>query len=338
MQMEENSSLSEFTTFRTGGSARHLARVKTLGDLREAAEFARRLRANFAVLGGGSNILVRDEGFAGLVIKMEISGIEFRGGDKKTLAIAGAGENWDNFVGETTARNLSGLENLSLIPGTVGAAPIQNIGAYGRETGETIEWVEVFNMETLRKETLYNKECEFSYRDSIFKRPEGKRYIVTRVAFALVQNGVPSIEYKDVKEEIAKRKIIVPTTQAVRDAVVTVRTAKLPSTKEYATAGSFFKNPIVSEEIVSILRKNFPEMPAYPFGGGFKIPAGWLLDHACNAKGERKGNVGAWRSQALVVVNYGGATTKEILEYGDDLRARVKEKTGIALEREVQVI
>lgn len=338
MRVEENILLRNFSTFQTGGPARYFARVQTGEDLDEAIKFARDSRAGFVVLGGGSNILARDEGFPGLVIKMEIGGVEFYEQGAKVLAVAGAGENWDDFVGATVARNLSGLENLSLIPGTVGAAPIQNIGAYGREVSETIEWVETFNSETLRKETLYKRECEFSYRDSVFNRSDGKKYIVTRVAFALAKNGIPSIEYKDVKEELAARSARVPTIQDVRDAVVTVRTAKLPDVKEVGTAGSFFKNPVVSEKILNEVREKFPDVLAFPFDGRFKIRAGWLLDHAIGAKGERKGNVGAWHNQALVVVNYGNATTKEILHYAEDLRARVKEKTGLELEYEVQII
>ncbi|MCI0542641.1 UDP-N-acetylmuramate dehydrogenase [bacterium] len=336
MTIETGVSLKDYTTFRTGGAAKFFARVKSVDDVKEAILFAKKEGIPFFVLGGGSNVLASDEGFHGLVIKIEIEARDFFDRAKKTLAIAGAGENWDDFVRETVAKNLSGLENLSLIPGTVGAAPIQNIGAYGREAKDTIEWVETFNTETLHTETLYNKECDFLYRDSIFKRPEGKKYIVARVAFSLTRNGIPSIEYKDVKEELAKQKIIIPTIQNVRDVVVAVRTAKLPNTKEVGTAGSFFKNPIVSEEALQEVRRKFPEVPAYPFGNGFKIPAGWLLDHVCNVKGERKGNVGAWGKQALVIVNYGDATTKEILEFAEDVKMQVKEKTEITLEYEVQ--
>jgi len=338
MEICENVSLNNFTTFRTGGPARFFTRIETMEDARGAIEFAREHRADFVVLGGGSNMLVRDEGFPGLVVKMEIGGIEFRNQGKNTLAVVGAGEDWDNFVGETVARNLSGLENLSLIPGTAGAAPIQNIGAYGREASETIEWVETFNTETSRKETLYGRECKFAYRNSIFKHPEGKKYVVVRVAFSLVKGGIPSIEYKDVKEELASRNARIPSLSDVRNAVIAIRSRKLPSVKEYGTAGSFFKNLVLSATELKELQGKIPDVPAYPFGGGFKIPAGWLLDHVCSVKGERKGNVGAWHNQALVVVNYGGATAKEILDYAEDLRARVRKKTGIELEYEVQVI
>ncbi len=338
MIIQENILLKDFTTFRTGGPAKYFCRVQNIDELKEAVHFAREKNLPVFILGGGSNILVADQGFPGIVVKIEIEAREFLDRGAKTLAIAGAGENWDDFVGETVPHNLSGLENLALIPGTVGAAPIQNIGAYGREAKDTIEWVEAFNIETLRTETLYNKECGFLYRDSIFKHPEGKKYIVTRVAFSLMKDGMPSIEYKDVKEELSRRNTRIPTIADVRNAVVAVRTAKLPNIKEVGTAGSFFKNPVIPQKILATLRDKFPKVPAYSFGNDFKIPAGWLIDHACGLKGERRGNVGAWGNQALVVVNYGGATTKEILEFADDVQTQVREKTGIDLECEVQRI
>jgi UDP-N-acetylmuramate dehydrogenase len=361
MEIRENVSLKDFTTFRTGGTARYFCRVRSIEDLKEAILFSQRTvlaRSEglsfvkpFFVLGGGSNILVSDEGYDGVVIKMEIAGVDFKekpasaqgyGGAKEDGAVfvtAGAGENWDSFVAETVEHGLIGLENLSLIPGTVGATPVQNVGAYGREVKDTIFEVEAFNAETCEIKKFSSEECLFGYRDSFFKTPEGKKYIITHVTFALHKSGALKTDYKDVREYFLKHAITDANVADVRNAIVAIRTAKLPDIREYGTAGSFFKNPIVSNALADEVSKKYPDIPLYPDGTDTKkISAGWLLDRVCGLKGAEAGSVGTYKNQALVIVNHGGATTKEVIAFAESLRNQVKEKTGIVLEFEVQII
>lgn len=340
MEMLENVSLKDFTTFRTGGAARYFCRVRSVPDLKEAVLFARQNNLQFFVLGGGSNILIPDDEYAGMAIKVEIGGIEFSEKENgKVLAVAGAGENWDGFVAETVSRKLIGLENLSLIPGTVGAAPVQNIGAYGREVRDVIVEVETFDSETCEIEKFSHEECRFGYRDSFFKTEKGKKYIITRVTFTLQKNGALKTDYKDVKEYFLKHDIVNAGVSDVRDAIVAIRIAKLPDIRECGTAGSFFKNPVISNELANEVLEKYPDIPLYPaVAKTKKVSAGWLLDRACGLKGTGTGHVGTYKNQALVIVNHGGATTKEVLDFAKSLQEEVKNKTGITLEFEVQII
>ncbi len=340
MEMRENVPLKDFTTFRTGGAARYFCHVRNVEGLKEAVLFAHQKNLPFFFLGGGSNVLISDNGYAGMVIKMEIGGIEFEKKEDGFVCVtAGAGENWDAFVAATVVRGLVGLENLSLIPGTVGAAPVQNIGAYGREVKDIIFEVETFNAETFEIKKFSREECRFGYRDSFFKTSEGKKYTITRVMFALQKNGTLKTDYKDVQEYFLKNNITSANVADVRNAVVAIRTAKLPDVREYGTAGSFFKNPIISNKLADEVSQKYPDIPAYPAGAHMKkVSAGWLLDRVCGLKGVEEGNVGTYKNQALVIVNHGGASTKEILTFVALLQTQVKNKTGIVLEFEVQVV
>ncbi len=339
MEMQENISMKDFTTFRTGGLARYFFHVQSVEELKEAVLFAREKNLPFFVLGGGSNILVSDEGYAGVVIKMEIGGVMFEEKNDSVNITAGAGENWDAFVAATVERGIVGLENLSLIPGTVGATPVQNVGAYGREVKDIILEVEAFDTETGEIKKILREECRFGYRDSFFKTSEGKKYIITRVVFELTKNGELKTDYKDVQEYFLKNKITDAHVADVRNAIVAIRTAKLPDVREYGTAGSFFKNPILSNEFAYEVAQKYPDIPLYPAGeGAKKISAGWLLDRVCGLKGETAGHVGTYKNQALVIVNHGGATTKEVIAFAELLQNTVKEKTGIILEFEVKII
>lgn len=340
MEILENISMKDFTTFRTGGLARWFFRVRSVEELKEAVLFARQKNLPFFVLGGGSNILVSDEGYFGVVIKMEIGGVTFEEKENDTVNVAaGAGENWDAFVAATVERGLIGLENLSLIPGTVGATPVQNVGAYGREVKDVILEVETFDTETFEIKKFSSEECCFGYRNSFFKRHDGKKYIITRVAFALQKNGTLKMNYKDVQEYFLKHNVTDANVADVRNAIVAIRTAKLPDVREYGTAGSFFKNPILSSKLANEVLQKYPDIPLYPAGPDTKkISAGWLLDCVCGLKGVETGNVGTYKNQALVIVNHGGATTNEVLEFAKSLQEQVKNKTGITLEFEVQMI
>lgn len=340
MEIAENILLKDFTTFRTGGPARYFCRVQSVEDLKEAVNYAREQSLPFFVLGGGSNVLAYDEGFHGLVIKMEIAGVGFSLlANGRWRAIAGGGENWDDFVSLTVDRNLAGLENLSLIPGTVGAAPIQNIAAYGRDVRDTISSVEAFDTNTFSKKIFSNEQCQFGYRKSFFQTSDGKKFIIIGVAFDLLSEGEIKADYKDLKEYFSKHNIISPSVNDVRHAVIAIRSEKLPSISEYGTAGSFFKNPIVHESLAESLKMRYPNMPMYKEGNGkMKLLAGWIIDHICGFRGMNDGNVGSYKNQALVLVNRGGASSKDVIKFVEKIERNVFENTGILLEREVQML
>jgi len=340
MNIEKNIALNKHTTFHIGGPARYFTRVSNVKELKEAVLFAKENGVPFFTLGNGSNILVSDSGYEGLAIKMELKGISFdvRHNDF-VRAISFAGELWDDLVKKTVEKNISGLENLSLIPSSVGASPVQNIGAYGVEVKDTLAWVEAFNSETLLTEVFSPVECGFGYRESFFKTPEGKKYIVTRVAFDLKKNGPIKTDYKDVQEYFSELKIKEPTQKDVRDAIVEIRTRKMPDLFLLGTAGSFFKNPVVSRDKAEEIKAKYPDAPIYfPAGNSVKIHAAYLLDKVCGLKGYREGNVGTWENQALVIVNHGNASAKEITEFALMMQNAVLEKIGVELEFEVQLI
>jgi len=340
MTIEASISLHNLTTFRIGGRARFFCCVTNIHELSEAIAFADREKIPFFVLGEGSNILVSDEGFPGLVIKMDILGIDFENlsGDKVKVK-AGAGENWDYLVALTVEKGLYGLENLSFIPGTVGAAPVQNIGAYGAEVKDTITEVETFDTVEKKVKIFTHKACHFTYRDSFFKTKEGKRYIITSVSFTLNSKGSVKTEYKDVKDYFAKKQNKNPSLTEVRQAVIEIRQAKLPDVKKLGTAGSFFKNPIIGKREYQALLKHYPKLPSYNLDTSHvKIPAAWILDNLCNFKGYREKHVGVYESQALVLVNFGNATADEVLQLANAMQKCVKEKTGIDLLFEVQIV
>ena len=337
---QENVSLASLTTFRIGGEARFLWRAASIASLREGISFAAEKKLPFFVLGGGSNILASDGSFAGIVIRMEIRGVEFRElPHDEAEARVGAGENWDEFVAEAVKRGFCGVENLSLIPGTVGAAPVQNIGAYGVEAAQSIISVETFDPRTMKVETLMNADCRFGYRDSIFKRPEGRHLIITEVTFRLRKNAKLHTDYKDIQKYFADRSISSPSVAEVRDAVIAIRTAKLPDVSKLGTAGSFFKNPIIEKSLLNELLKSFPLLPSFPVESGeenkAKVPAAWILDNLCGFRGYRSGSIGTYERQALVLVNFGGGTEASIMELAARMQACVREKTGIELELEV---
>jgi UDP-N-acetylmuramate dehydrogenase len=339
MAIEKKISLKEFTTFRIGGEGRFFSRITNEDELIEALNFSKKSKLPFFVLGGGSNILVSDEGFPGIVLKMEMKGITYKEDGDTTYVTAMAGEDWDAFVATTVEKGLYGLENLSYIPGTVGASPVQNIGAYGSEVKDTIETVHVLDVKKDEYIDLKNSECKFSYRNSIFK-DDPKRYIVLSVTFALKnKKGKVNTDYKDVKEYFDFKKIKEPTLKQVRTAVVEIRQRKLPDVKELGTAGSFFKNVIVPTAQAHELLKKYPEMILHPVTDKkVKIPVAWILDHVCGFRGVKKGNVGTFRNQALVLVNFGDATATEIIALAQKMVDEVYAKTGIEIEPEVEYV
>ncbi|OHA79888.1 MAG: UDP-N-acetylenolpyruvoylglucosamine reductase [Candidatus Yonathbacteria bacterium RIFCSPHIGHO2_01_FULL_51_10] len=336
MKLQENIPLATFTTMRTGGPARYFFSAQSEKDVREAVQFAREQALPVFVLGGGSNILVSDEGFDGVVIKNEVRGVAYEEAEGKIRITAGAGEVWEDLVADTVARGLYGLENLSLIPGTVGAAPIQNINAYGAQASDTIDSVTVFDTESMSIRTLSREECKFEYRDSLFKKK--KQLVVVRVVFSLAREGTVNYSYKDLEKYFSRKNMSAPTLAQVRDAVVAIRTGKLPNVRTIGTAGSFFVHSIVSESDAEKVRREFPELLTVPYGNGtVKVIAGRLLD-ILGWKGVRQGNVGTHSTHALAVVNYGTDNAQEVYDFAQQMKKDAKTKTGVDLNFEVNLV
>lgn len=334
--IEENVPLAPYTTFKIGGQARFFCIVRNAEEMAEAVVFARVEKIRILVLGGGSNILVSDAGYSGLVIKNEILGRFVEGGNVDyDLVTVGAGENWDAFVEWSIDRGYCGLENLSAIPGSVGASPVQNIGAYGVEVGNYVKSVKLYDTVTMDFKTVEQADCQFEYRDSLFKKQKG-RYAIIQVVFCLRKNTPVNIEYKDLQGYFAGVDPKTLTSLAVRNAVVEIRSKKLPDWRMWGTAGSFFKNPTISKEKFEKIRTKYSDIPGYPQPDGrVKVSAAWILDNICKTKGLFQGNVGTYERQALVLVTKPGATAGEVVEFSKKLMNCVEKETGIKMESEV---
>ncbi|MDR1153507.1 MAG: UDP-N-acetylmuramate dehydrogenase [Bacteroidales bacterium] len=306
-------------------------------DATELADFVRSLPdpSSAFLLGGGSNVLFVSNRCE-LVIHPVIKGIEVTAetGDDVWIR-AGAGEGWDDFVSWCVARNYAGVENLSHIPGTVGACPIQNIGAYGTEVKETVETVETIETATGKTVTFNNQQCQFDYRDSFFKKHRGK-YLITAVQFKLSKRFEPNVKYAGLKTELSRNTHV--TMENMRQAVISIRSRKLPDSAELGNAGSFFKNPTINTAKSREINELDPQAPLYPVSHGYwKMSAAWLIRHA-GWKGMQDGNVGTHKRQPLVIVNYGGATGKEVLDFAQKIIDSVDQKFGIRLDPEVNVV
>jgi UDP-N-acetylmuramate dehydrogenase len=287
------------------------------------------------ILGGGSNLLFTGN-FRGTIIKPVMEGIKIEKKEGNNIIVAaGAGVNWDNLVAWTVEKGFSGLENLSYIPGNTGASPVQNIGAYGAEVSEFIEKVETISTTSFSRKTFGRDECGFAYRNSIFKGSEKGRYMVMKVFFRLSAVPKYNLEYGALKEELGKTPI---TLTGIREAVIAIRKRKLPDPYIIGNAGSFFKNPVVPASVAVLLKEQFPSIPVYPDAPGYtKLAAGWLIEQ-CGWKGKRFGNAGVHEKQALVLVNLGNASGEEIFDLSEEIKTSVRNKFGIGLEREVEVI
>lgn len=290
------------------------------------------------VLGGGSNMLFT-KSFEGLVVKNNIKGITTISENNHEVVLkVGAGEVWHDFVMFCVKNNWAGIENLSLIPGTVGASPMQNIGAYGVEVKDLIKEVETLNMSTLEVETFSNTICDFGYRSSIFKTTQKGKYFITAVTFRLLKKAKINSSYGAIDDELKSMGIINPTIKDISTAVINIRSSKLPDPKEIGNSGSFFKNPMVSFAKKNELLEKYPSMPYYLQNDGtFKIAAGWLIE-VCGWKGKRVDDCGVHAKQALVLVNYGGATGEQIYQLSEEIIKSVQSTFGIELEREVNII
>ncbi|MBU4480036.1 FAD-binding protein [Patescibacteria group bacterium] len=412
MKIQQNILLSNFCTFKTGGCAKYFVAVKNIDELKQAVDFAEQNQLPVFVLGGGSNLLISDEGVNGLVIKMEMKGIEFNpslrarhhflnsqkaklfanlksGVGRRNPAMsetiqvtAFAGEIWDDFVEKCVEKNLYGLENLSGVPGTVGASAIQNIGAYGVEAKEVIDWVEVFDIETGETKKLKKNECQFGYRDSIFKKTEGKNLIVIRVVYKLqnFQQGVTQLktDYKDIQEWVSThsslRDFLEPdfstaqrveplkslaqenrgnpasflTPKQLREIIIQIRKNKLPDLKQFGTAGSFFKNPVITKKQLEKILQQYPNLPYFPHNQKkwapdthisnpqlFKISLAFILDKILGLKGFKEGETGVFEKHSLIIVNHGNATSTEIKNLAQKITKDIKQKTGLDIDNEV---
>lgn len=322
--------LKNYTSLRIGGEV-DMVLVTTLRELIEVVMFAKKEERKLHVFGGGTNTYFGEDLGNLLVIKMNIKGISFEEQKNDVFVTAYAGEEWDDLVQFSVDQRLWGLENLSLIPGTVGSSPVQNIGAYGVELKDVFVSLSALDMRTLNVVEINKEACDFGYRDSLFKKEAG-RYCIISVRIQLSKKFSPVLQYKPLDSLLGKENL---TPLEVRNLVISTRTAKLPDWKQYPNAGSFFKNPVVTNLESKTLRSKYPEIPLIPHLEGFKIPAAWLIEHVAIMKGIKVKDLGTWPNQPLVVVNYGKASADDIDGLAGEIRSKILEKTGIILEQEV---
>jgi UDP-N-acetylmuramate dehydrogenase len=335
LEIQKNISLKPYNTFGIECKASEYIIIQSIEDLKSILPMLQ--EKPFLFLGGGSNVLFTKD-FDGLVIQNQLKGIDTIYEDENVAEIAvKSGEIWHDLVLWSLEKGFFGLENLSLIPGSVGAAPMQNIGAYGEEIKNWCTKVIALNLKTSELETFTNETCEFGYRESIFKRKLKNQYFIYEVHFKLDKKRAINCNYGDIKKVLEDKGIENPTPKDVSNAVIEIRSSKLPNPSELGNAGSFFKNPVISIPEFNKLQLSYPEIPNYPDVNGIKIPAGWLIEQS-GFKGKIVGNTGSHAKQALVIVNYGNATGIEIFNYSQSIIDFVKSKYGIELEREVNII
>ena len=345
--------LSPLTTLGVGGRARYFLRVSEVSALRAAVEWCNEGSIPLLVLGGGSNLLIADEGFDGLVVNIAISGLAFENAPDGNIRLrAGAGENWDLLVAACVEQDLGGVECLSGIPGLVGATPIQNVGAYGQEVSETIVAVETLDRQTGRVRLFNNEECEFAYRDSVFKRDPTARYIVTAVHYSIQPGGTPALRYPDLQRYFEEADLANPTLQQVREGVIAIRARKGmvldeddPDTR---SAGSFFTNPLVGteelDEVLSRIAEKLGEdtaarAPRFPAGENrWKLSSAWLIENAGYGKGHVHGNVGISSKHTLALINRGGGTAAEVRSLAAEIQQRVESLFGVRIEPEPRFV
>jgi UDP-N-acetylmuramate dehydrogenase len=346
IEIKENIHLAPLTTLQVGGNARYFVTAETEDAVIDSLAFAEEKGLSVFILGGGSNVLISDAGVDGLVLHIAIKGSEFRvsssgsenserGTFNSKLITAGAGEDWDGFVRYCVENDLAGVECLSGIPGFVGGTPVQNVGAYGQEVAESIVSVRCYDRQQRELVTLTNAECGFSYRKSIFNSTHRDRYVVLSVTFALRRGGGPKVVYKDLIEHFGERQ---PTLADVREAVLKIRRSKSmvidAADPNSRSAGSFFKNPIVSREKLAELQAQIGIIPNFPFGDEVKIPAAWLIEKSGLHKGFALGNAGISSNHTLAIINRGGATANDILLLKNEIQRTVADKFGTMLDPE----
>jgi len=336
MEITQNCSLQNLHSFGSNEKANYFASIDSIETIEKCIQWANEKNIPYLILGSGTNVLFTKP-FEGLVLKMEIMGIKkIKETASEIFLEVGAGENWHHFVIYCVQKGWGGIENLSLIPGTVGAAPIQNIGAYGVEVKDSIESVTAYDTQTSQFITLENRACGFAYRNSLFKT-EQRRYIISSVQFVLQKQPQFRTEYGAIKELLHQKNNKQPSLEAISNAVVQIRSEKFPDIKKMGNAGSFFKNPSITKELYEVLIVKYPKMIAYPITDDtYKIAAAWLIE-ACGWKGIQKANVGCYEKQTLVIVHYNNGPGIEIYNFSEEIIQSVLRKFEILLEREVVI-
>jgi UDP-N-acetylmuramate dehydrogenase len=337
LQVHENVSLKNFNTFGIEAYARYFVEINHKEELVELFKDPKwHDKTHRLIIGGGSNMLFT-QNFEGLVVKINIRGIEHRINHEEVFVESGAGEVWNDLVNYCVDWGFAGMENLSLIPGSVGASPVQNIGAYGVELKDVFESCEAFEIETKTFKTFEKDACQFDYRESVFKQSLKGKYIITSVKFKLSVLAHLNISYGAIADELIKREITSPTIKDVSKVVSAIRVSKLPDPSTIGNAGSFFKNPVITISEFESIHQKFPNMVHFIVKDGIKLAAGWLIEQ-CGWKGKVVGHTGTWKNQALVLVNHGGATGKEIYLLSEQIIQSVKQKFNVELEREVNIL
>jgi UDP-N-acetylmuramate dehydrogenase len=337
MQILSNYSLKKYHTFGTDVYANYFTEINSVEEFKELQKESIYKNNSFLILGGGSNLLFT-KNYAGLVIKNNLHGIEIIKEDEDFVFIkAAAGENWHGFVLYCVNNNYGGVENLSLIPGCVGASPMQNIGAYGVEIKDVCFEVNAIDVKTGEEKTFSNNDCKFGYRESVFKHIYKNKYLITSVVFKLNKKPVFNTSYGAIEQELKTMGVTQHSVKAISDAVINIRSSKLPDPAKIGNAGSFFKNPEVSQQKYDELKMQFPNLVAYALdNGNYKLAAGWLIEQ-CGFKGNRFGDAGVHVNQALVLVNYGAASGGEIYNLSQQVLDAVQNTFGVSLEREVNI-
>jgi UDP-N-acetylmuramate dehydrogenase len=336
-QLQENISLKPYNTFGIDVKARYFTEIFEKEELLTLHANKVITSQQLLVLGGGSNMLFTQD-FDGLVIKISIPGIDARFNEEDVTVTAGAGVVWNDFVKYCIQEDFAGVENLTLIPGTVGASPIQNIGAYGIEVKDVFESCEAFDIASGQFRTFSYEDCQFAYRDSVFKNELKGQYIITSVQFRLNTQKKINSQYGAIQSILAERNITSPDIADISDIVAEIRVSKLPDPSTIGNAGSFFKNPVIDKDEFEKIKALFPAMISFPAGKDkMKVAAGWLIE-SCGFKGMVEGNTGTWKNQALVLVNHGGASGKEVYSFSERIIDTVYHKFGIKLEREVNIL
>jgi UDP-N-acetylmuramate dehydrogenase len=338
MNLQENISLKPYNTFGIDARAKYFSSFYSLTQLEEILNYKLHTTSHKLILGGGSNILLTKD-FEGIVLKNEITGIEIIKEDEEHVYIkVGAGENWHQFVLYCVQNKYAGIENLSLIPGNVGASPMQNIGAYGVEIKDVFYELEAFHKHDKTIQKFLLEDCAFGYRESVFKNKYKNQFVISSVTYRLNKKPFFNTSYGAINQELEKMGVKELSIQAISQAVINIRASKLPDPKEVGNAGSFFKNPIIPNEQFNEIKKAFPNVVAFPSGSDHtKLAAGWLIEQ-CGWKGYRKDDAGCYPKQALVLVNYGKATGKEIFDLSEAIIASVQKNFDVELEREVNIV
>jgi UDP-N-acetylmuramate dehydrogenase len=338
LNLQQNISLKPFNTFGIDVSAKYFVEINDENQLKEALDFCHKKKESQLILGGGSNILFTNN-FNGVVIKNNLLGYNVNKEDKEYVYVqSNAGENWHQFVCYCVNNNYAGLENLSLIPGSVGASPIQNIGAYGVEIKDCFYELEAYSIIEKRTVIFTHNDCKFGYRESVFKNTLKGEFIIMSVTFRLNKQPKFNTQYGAIEQELDRMCVGELTLKKIAQAVINIRTSKLPDPNKIGNAGSFFKNPMVSNQTYLELKSKYPSIAAYPsLNDTHKLAAGWLIEQ-CGFKGVRKDNVGTYEKQALVLVNYGNAKGNEVLNFSTEIINTVKEKFNVILEREVNIM